>query len=94
MEAIIVKDSELVKAARGMLGLSQIKFAERLGCVQSTIMCWETDRNDVKPKTFRAILELLAEADAKKKGMEALQVERQDHLKALASGTSGSQGEA
>lgn len=52
--------SDLVRQLRGRLGLTQEKFAARLGVTFPTINRWENDRAKPSPLALKQIEELLA----------------------------------
>lgn len=58
-------DAELIQGSRKKLGLTQAEFAESIGCSIQAVQAWEIDRRNPKPQTFRAILELIIDYEAK-----------------------------
>lgn len=58
-------DAELIQLSRKKLRLTQGEFATSTGYSFQSVQAWETGRRNPKPETFRAILELIIDYDAK-----------------------------
>lgn len=59
-------NGETIKALRERLGLTQVQFAERVGCAQGAVAMWEANQRRPRGLYARAVRVLMKESPPKR----------------------------